>query len=145
VVRTVRFVDRHTEPHRAGQDCLGEGTAADTGCYRRYTLLTATRPAEIVTKATLDTENRDSIRVDTPVVPGATYNYTVNLLPEDYVFKPGHRIGVVVAGTNSTVMAVPGTDWCAHPASPGSEPWPKTTFQVNLGTSSLTLPVADQR
>ena len=51
---------------------------------------------ELVTKGIQDAQNRQSIRTAVPLVPGQAYNYSFPLLPEDYVFQPGHRIGVII-------------------------------------------------
>ncbi|MER7360960.1 CocE/NonD family hydrolase [Nonomuraea dietziae] len=126
----------------SGEDCFGAGTTADTGCYPRYVHDLVTRPFEIVSKTTIDTENRNSLLSDSPVVADKYYTYNLKLQPNDYVFKPGHRIGLVIAGTNCTSMEVPGTDWCSHAPEPGNEPWQLTEFEIDLGKSSLTLPVA---
>ncbi|CAM4082838.1 CocE/NonD family hydrolase [Kibdelosporangium persicum] len=124
-----------------GSDCLGQGTAVDTGCYSRHTQDVQTRPFEIVTTVQIDTENRRTLEFDEPVQPEKYYTYNLKLKPEDYVFKPGHRIGVVIAGTNCTGTEVPGTNWCANEPAAGQEPWGRTLFEIDTANSFLTLPV----
>lgn len=125
-----------------GEDCFGQGTAADTGCYPKYEHDMVTRSYEIVAKTMIDTENRSTLDLDVPVQPDKYYTYNLKLQPEDYVFKPGHRIGLVIAGTNCTAIEVPGTDWCSHAPAPGDEPWPVTQFEIDHNSSFITLPVA---
>ncbi|GAB2797735.1 CocE/NonD family hydrolase [Amycolatopsis magusensis] len=124
-----------------GVDCLGQGTTVDTGCYTRHSQDVRTRSFEIVTKVQIDTENRDTLTYDKPVDPARFYDYRLELLPEDYVFKAGHRIGVLIAGTTCTGTEVPGTDWCAHEPAPGQEPWGLTEFEIDNTNSKVTLPV----
>jgi X-Pro dipeptidyl-peptidase len=124
------------------EDCYGPGVGADTGCLRKYKHDIRTTPAEVVTKVQMDTENRTTLETDVPVRPDTYYTYTLKLQPEDYVFKPGHRIGIVLAGTNCTGTEVPGTEWCSQAPAPGTEPWGRTTFEVDLNNSFVTLPVA---
>ncbi|MEV6491269.1 CocE/NonD family hydrolase [Actinoplanes sp. NPDC051633] len=81
------------------QDCWGESSATDDGCYRQTAKRTATADLEVVTKGIHDAANRESIRVAAPLTPGTAYNYDFPLLPEDYVFPAGHRIGVIVVGS----------------------------------------------
>jgi X-Pro dipeptidyl-peptidase len=124
-----------------GDDCFGEGTTVDTGCVRKRVHDIRTTDAEIVTKAQMDTENRTTLLRDIPVDTNAYLTYTLKLLPEDYVFKAGHRIGIVLAGTTCTGTEVPGTEWCSQAPAPGTEPWGRTTFHVDQVNSFVTLPI----
>ena len=80
-------------------DCWGESSATDDGCYRQTAKRVRTADLEIVTKGIHDAANRQSLRVAEPLVPGQAYNYDFPLLPEDYVFPAGHRIGVILVGS----------------------------------------------
>ncbi|MCA2211915.1 CocE/NonD family hydrolase [Jidongwangia harbinensis] len=81
------------------QDCWGESSPTDDGCYRQTAKRVRTADLEIVTKGIHDAANRQSLRVAEPLVPGRAYNYDFPLLPEDYVFPAGHRIGVILVGS----------------------------------------------
>ncbi|MDW5326647.1 CocE/NonD family hydrolase [Plantactinospora sp. KLBMP9567] len=81
------------------QDCWGETSPTDDGCYKQTQKRVATADLELVTKGILDAQNRKSIRTATPLVPGKLYDFDFPLLPEDYVFQPGHRIGVIIVGS----------------------------------------------
>jgi len=83
------------------QDCWGETSPTDDPCYRQTQKRVATSDVELVTKGIMDAANRQSIRTAVPLVPGQAYNYSFPLLPEDYVFQPGHRIGVIIVGSYS--------------------------------------------
>ena len=37
-------------------------------------------------------------------MPGQSYDFNFPLLPEDYVFKAGHQLGVVVVGSYSQLL-----------------------------------------
>ncbi|MEV6636751.1 CocE/NonD family hydrolase [Actinoplanes sp. NPDC051470] len=80
-------------------DCWGESSATDDGCYRQTAKRVATADLEVVTKGIHDAANRQSLRVAAPLTPGTAYNYDFPLLPEDYVFPAGHRLGVIVVGS----------------------------------------------
>jgi X-Pro dipeptidyl-peptidase len=85
----------------ATQDCWGEASAADEACYfqvaKRLTNVTQWR----VSKGILDALNRNSYAVAEPLVPGQEESFTFPLLPQDYIFPAGHRIGLVLVGSYS--------------------------------------------
>nr|CTQ92221.1 FIG01121735: hypothetical protein [Kibdelosporangium sp. MJ126-NF4] len=127
---------------RTGREmCVGAGDAVDTGCFAEYGLDVRTSAAEIVSEGWTNTSHRESTRFVSPVNPGTEYTFQWRLQPEDYVFKAGHRIAVVVANTDCTMISVPGTnDDCSVPSQ---DPWPKTTMDVDLANSHIELPLAD--
>jgi X-Pro dipeptidyl-peptidase len=83
------------------EDCWGEVSTADEACYfqveKRLTNVTQWR----VSKGILDALNRNSYAVAEPLVPGQEESFTFPLLPQDYVFPAGHRIGLVLVGSYS--------------------------------------------
>jgi X-Pro dipeptidyl-peptidase len=91
------------------EDCHGESTAADDACYKKVVTNVATRPLEIVARGWIDVANRDSAGQGAPL-PVGTYGKVKWLtLPHDYTFKKGHRVGLVIAGTDSTYSEETGT------------------------------------
>ncbi|MEU4508772.1 Xaa-Pro dipeptidyl-peptidase [Nonomuraea wenchangensis] len=107
------------------EDCWGESTAADDGCYRKVVTNVATRPLEIVARGWIDVQNRDSLSRPKPL-PVGTYGTVKWLtLPQDYTFRKGHRIGLVIAGTDSTYTGESGTG---------------ATVTVDLSRSSVSVP-----
>ncbi|QFY11578.1 CocE/NonD family hydrolase [Nonomuraea phyllanthi] len=93
----------------AEEDCHGESTEADDACYRKVVTNTATRPLEIVARGWIDVQNRDSLSRPAPLPPGTYGTVKWLTLPQDYTFRKGHRIGLVVAGTDSTYSEESGT------------------------------------
>ena len=85
----------------ATQDCWGETSATDEACYlqveKRLTNVTQWR----VSKGILDALNRNSYAVAEPLIAGQEESFTFPLLPQDYVFAAGHRIGLVLVGSYS--------------------------------------------
>ncbi|MEN3534673.1 Xaa-Pro dipeptidyl-peptidase [Microbispora sp. ZYX-F-249] len=86
----------------AEEDCHGDGTAADDGCYKKVATNLATRPLEVVARGWIDTQNRGSLTESSPLTPGTYAQVRWKTLPQEYTFKKGHRIGLVIAGTDST-------------------------------------------
>ncbi|WP_083949997.1 Xaa-Pro dipeptidyl-peptidase [Herbidospora yilanensis] len=91
------------------QSCYGESTAADDGCYFDVETNMTTAALEIVARGWIDVQNRDSISASNPLAVGSYGEVKWLTLPQDYTFKAGHRIGLVLAGTDSTYSGEPAT------------------------------------
>jgi X-Pro dipeptidyl-peptidase len=87
------------------ETCWGESSANDDGCYRVTTTLTTQADQWRVSKGILDGQNRDSIAQPEPMVPGEKTELSFPLLPNDYVFPAGNRIGVVLVGSYRSYSA----------------------------------------
>ena len=87
----------------APETCWGEANPAwgEDACYLQTVERRVTASQELVTKGILDAQNRNSYATTEPLVVGQSYPFNFPLLPEDYVFKAGHRIGIVVVGSYS--------------------------------------------
>ncbi|MFC7642365.1 CocE/NonD family hydrolase C-terminal non-catalytic domain-containing protein [Streptosporangium lutulentum] len=83
------------------ESCHGESTAADDACYKKVVTNLATRPLEIVARGWIDVQNRQSLSSPSPLTPGTYGQVKWETLPQEYIFKKGHRLGLVVAGTDS--------------------------------------------
>ncbi|WP_327585573.1 Xaa-Pro dipeptidyl-peptidase [Nonomuraea sp. NBC_00507] len=106
--------------------CYGQGVPGDTGCTTLRVLGTATTPYKIVTRGWLDVRNRHRQDRTEPLRPGKEYTFTWDFQPTDYVFKKGHRLGLVIISTDYdyTLRYPPGTE-----------------ITVSPGHSSLRLPL----
>ncbi|MER6943450.1 Xaa-Pro dipeptidyl-peptidase [Nonomuraea sp. NPDC000554] len=110
--------------------CYGQGVPGDTGCTALRRLGTATTPYKIVSRGWLDVRNRAGMDRTQPLRPGKEYTFTWDFQPKDYLFKQGHRIGLVIISTDRdyTLRYPPGT-----------------RVELSPGRSSLTLPVVAGR
>ncbi|MEU4226087.1 Xaa-Pro dipeptidyl-peptidase [Nonomuraea sp. NPDC026600] len=91
------------------EDCHGDSTAADDACYRKVATNTVTRPAEIVARGWIDVRNRDSLSTASPLPVGTWGKVKWQTMPHDYTFRKGHRIALIVAGTDTTYTSEAGT------------------------------------
>jgi X-Pro dipeptidyl-peptidase len=107
--------------------CFGDSTPTDPGCRTIKQYVMKETPYQIVTRGWIDVRNRHSWSRTEPVTPGRTYDFRWGLVPEDYVFKPGHRIGLVVLATDHEYTL-------RYPAG--------TKVSVRLDGTSLSLPVS---
>jgi len=106
-------------------DCWGEGTAIDTGCFKKATARTATADYYVVTRGWLSTEHRNSLTNPTPTPVGEYFDVEFEGLPHDYIFETGHKLGIIIANnTSGRLFTVP-----------------LANFTVDLAASSITLPI----
>ncbi|MEV5535450.1 Xaa-Pro dipeptidyl-peptidase [Saccharopolyspora shandongensis] len=54
----------------------------------------------VVTRGWADPQNRHAIDRTSPIEPGKNYSINVVMQPDDYVFAPGHRLGIVVLSSD---------------------------------------------
>ncbi|MCS0670004.1 Xaa-Pro dipeptidyl-peptidase [Cytobacillus firmus] len=108
------------------ESCWGESILTDDACYKETEKTTHTAPYEVVTRGWFDPQNWKTIEKDDPLKEGKSYKFEWDVLPEDYVFKEGHRIGIIIAGSDRR-RAIPSTTGA--------------TFEVKLGQSYISLPV----
>ncbi|MEK3856140.1 Xaa-Pro dipeptidyl-peptidase [Cytobacillus sp. FSL H8-0458] len=108
------------------ETCWGESSSTDDACYKETEKTTHTAPYEVVTRGWFDPQNWKTIEKDEPLREGKNYKFEWDVLPEDYVFKEGHRIGIIIAGSDRR-RAIPSTTGA--------------TFEVKLGQSYISLPV----
>ena len=81
---------------------------------------------EIVTKGWVDPENWNSIEIPETIVANEPYTLTWDMQPKGYTFKKGHRIGLVLIGSDQYFTLKPAKD---------------TTITVTPGLSKLILPL----
>jgi X-Pro dipeptidyl-peptidase len=74
---------------------------------------------QMVTRGWLDPQNRNGIASSQPVDPEQRYTMRWDLQPDDYVFRAGHRIGLVVVSTDHdyTIRPLPGTQLTLAPSA----------------------------
>ncbi|WP_026580909.1 Xaa-Pro dipeptidyl-peptidase [Bacillus sp. J33] len=112
------------------ESCWGESISTDDACYKETEKTTHTAPYEVVTRGWFDPQNWKTIELDDSLKEGKSYKFEWEALPEDYVFKKGHRIGVIIAGSDRR-RTIPSTTGA--------------TFEVDLGQSYISLPVVNGR
>jgi X-Pro dipeptidyl-peptidase len=108
------------------ESCWGESASTDDACYKEMEKTLHTAPYEVVTRSWFDAQNWKALSSEEELKPGKNYTFRWDALPEDYVFKAGHRIGVIIAGSDD--------DWTIPSTT-------RANIQVHLGESFLTLPI----
>lgn len=142
------------------EDCHGESTPADDACYRQTEVTTVTSPVNVVARGWLDVQNHRSLSHPSPLEPGRYYDVRWETLSQEYVLKKGHRLALVLAGTDSdyntetptgaqvtvdlrgSSISIPVVVGAEEPAAMVAPPQPRTTWR---GPSDVTLPVQERR
>ncbi|WP_283138578.1 Xaa-Pro dipeptidyl-peptidase [Rhizohabitans arisaemae] len=121
---TALLVDYGTDVRATGgtrstgqQVCYGQGVPGDTGCTVLRTHTTREASYKIVSRGWLDVRNRHSDSRTEELRPGKAYTFTWSFQPQDYVFKAGHRLGLVLLSTDYdyTLRYPPGTEITVQP------------------------------
>lgn len=93
----------------ATRSCWGLGTDGDSPCYRDTEADTAGVDYTIVNRGWADLGHRGSGKQGTPLTPGMPYTITVRLGVADHAVPAGHRLALIVAGTDAGLVEPPGT------------------------------------
>ncbi|MFE0147057.1 CocE/NonD family hydrolase [Nonomuraea sp. NPDC059007] len=120
-----------------GEDCVGASTNDDDACYLRAADNTAPTAFNVVSRGIIDAQNHRSLSHSTPLVPGRAYRITWKLQPQDYEFKAGHRLGLILTGSNDDFNLDPSGTGGGDDAEPGTG----AKVTVELGGTSIKLPL----
>jgi predicted acyl esterase len=80
-----------------------------------------------ISRGFLNLEYRDGLEAAKPVEPGTPMRVRVRFAPQDHTVLPGHRIGVIVAGSNVV--------WALPPEQPST---------LTVEDAKLRLPVVER-
>ena len=83
------------------ESCHGESTADDDACYKETEVTTVTSPVNVVARGWIDAQNHRSLSRPSPLRPGRYYDVRWETLSQEYVLKKGHRLALIVAGTDA--------------------------------------------
>lgn len=109
------------------ESCWGENRTGDDACYLDAAATSQNVDAQIISRGWADLANYASLSQPRALQAGGTYSITFRLSTTDRVIPAGHRLALVIAGTDSTAIVAP-----ARP--------PKLT--VSLAGTSVLLPTA---
>ncbi|MDQ3951430.1 MAG: hypothetical protein M3279_00485, partial [Actinomycetota bacterium] len=102
-----------------------------------------TEPVVGVTRGFLDSRYRNGLHKEVEVTPGKSFDSTIVMKPQDYVFRKGHIIGLQIA-TEILEWHVPKAPApCAAPDP--NDPDQCATFRIDWteGQTRLLLPIVD--
>lgn len=93
----------------ADRTCWGPSTAGDSSCFKETKAKTAAVDYTIVSRGWADLGNHASDLKGAPLTPGKRYSITLDLHATDHVVPAGHRLALIVAGTDQDLIDPPST------------------------------------
>jgi X-Pro dipeptidyl-peptidase len=93
-----------TLPERS---CWGSGNAGDSACFKETAAKTADVDYTIFSRGWADLGNHASEHTGRPLTPGKTYAITLDLHASDHTVPAGHRLALIVAGTDAGLIEPP--------------------------------------
>ncbi|KUO19423.1 Xaa-Pro dipeptidyl-peptidase [Streptomyces dysideae] len=89
--------------------CWGVSTTGDSACYKETQAKTTDVDYTVVSRGWADLGNHASDLTGVPLTPGKAYTITLDLAATDHVVPAGHRLALIVAGTDQDLIDPPST------------------------------------
>ncbi|AVH60969.1 MULTISPECIES: Xaa-Pro dipeptidyl-peptidase [Streptomyces] len=86
--------------------CWGASTTGDSPCFKETRATTAAVDYTVVSRGWADLGNHASDQ-GAPLTPGRAYTITLDLAATDHVVPAGHRLALIVAGTDKDLIDPP--------------------------------------
>ncbi|MEU2554971.1 Xaa-Pro dipeptidyl-peptidase [Streptomyces sp. NPDC013313] len=93
----------------ADRDCWGESTPGDSACFRKTEARTVRTDYTVFSRGWADLGHHASLGKGVPLIPGKAVTMTLDLAATDHVIPRGHRLALVVAGTDRDLIDPPST------------------------------------
>ncbi|MFD4628617.1 Xaa-Pro dipeptidyl-peptidase [Streptomyces sp. NPDC058284] len=107
--------------------CWGASTAGDSSCFKETRARTAAVDYTIFSRGWADLGNWADARHGHPLTPGKPHTITLDLAASDHVVPKGHRLALIVAGTDKNLIEPPADT---------------PTLTIDLARTSAKLPLA---
>ncbi|MEV6840330.1 Xaa-Pro dipeptidyl-peptidase [Streptomyces sp. NPDC051133] len=89
--------------------CWGASTAGDSSCFKETRAKTAQVDYTVFSRGWADLGHYASLGKGVPLTPGRAYTMTLRLAATDHVVPEGHRLALIVAGTDKDLIDPPST------------------------------------
>ncbi|MGW4235669.1 Xaa-Pro dipeptidyl-peptidase [Streptomyces sp. NPDC004749] len=89
--------------------CWGASTASDSSCYRETAPRTADVGHTVFSRGWADLGTAGSPGRGRPLTPGTPYTLTIRLAASDHVVPAGHRLALIIGGTDRNLIDPPST------------------------------------
>ncbi|WP_369393516.1 Xaa-Pro dipeptidyl-peptidase [Streptomyces sp. CG1] len=106
--------------------CWGESTAGDSACFKETKARTAKVDYTVFSRGWADLGHYASPDKGVPLTPGKAYTMTLRLAATDHVVPKGHRLALIIAGTDKDLIDPPAS---------------KPTLTVDLSGTTAALPL----
>ncbi|WP_086830359.1 Xaa-Pro dipeptidyl-peptidase [Streptomyces sp. NRRL B-24572] len=91
------------------RSCWGASTAGDSACFKETAARTTDVAYNVVSRGWADLGTWADPREERPLIPGRAYTLTLDLAPTDHVVPAGHRLALIVGGTDKDLLDPPST------------------------------------
>ncbi len=91
------------------RSCWGPSTTGDSSCFKETQAKTADVDYTVFSRGWADLGNHASDLKGVPLTPGKPYTITLDLHASDHVIPAGHRLALIVAGTDKDLIDPPST------------------------------------
>ncbi|MGW8600921.1 Xaa-Pro dipeptidyl-peptidase [Streptomyces sp. NPDC055893] len=89
--------------------CWGASTPGDSACFKETAARTADVGYTVVSRGWADLGTWADPRQERPLTPGRAYTMTLDLAATDHVVPAGHRLALIVGGTDKDLLDPPST------------------------------------
>ncbi|MEV6425877.1 Xaa-Pro dipeptidyl-peptidase [Streptomyces sp. NPDC051662] len=89
--------------------CWGPSTTGDSSCYRETAARTADVDHTVFSRGWADLGTYASAGHGRPLTPGKPYTLTLQLAASDHVVPAGHRLALIIGGTDQGLIDPPST------------------------------------
>ncbi|MFG2773996.1 Xaa-Pro dipeptidyl-peptidase [Streptomyces sp. NPDC048350] len=89
--------------------CWGASTSGDSACFKETEARTADVDFTVVSRGWADLGTWADPRKGRPLTPGTAYPITLKLAATDHVVPAGHRLALIVGGTDRDLLDPPST------------------------------------
>ncbi|MEW2287559.1 Xaa-Pro dipeptidyl-peptidase [Streptomyces sp. NPDC047841] len=111
---------------RTERSCWGGSTAGDSACFRETAAKTAAVDHTVVSRGWADLGHYAWPAPGVPLTPGRAYTITLDLAATDHVVPAGHRLALIIAGTDKDLIDPPSS---------------RPTLTVDLSRTTVRVPV----
>ncbi|MEV7815694.1 Xaa-Pro dipeptidyl-peptidase [Streptomyces flaveolus] len=108
------------------RSCWGASTAGDSACFKETAAKTAAVDYTVVSRGWADLGHHAWPAPGVPLTPGRAYTITLDLAATDHVVPAGHRLALIVAGTDKDLIDPPSS---------------RPTLTVDLSRTTATVPL----
>lgn len=89
--------------------CWGSSTADDSACFKETAADTANVDYTVFSRGWADLGHYAGDGTGRPLMPGRAYTLTLDLAATDHVVPAGHRLALIIAGTDAGLLEPPST------------------------------------
>ncbi|MEU6369566.1 Xaa-Pro dipeptidyl-peptidase [Streptomyces sp. NPDC046931] len=119
-----------------GRTCWGASTAGDSACFKATEARKTDVASTVFSRGWADLGNYASDRKGVPLTPGTAYTITLDLAATDHVVPRGHRLALIVAGTDKDLIDPPPSS-----SSRGKLRSSTPTLTVDLSRTAAHVPL----